>query len=59
MHTREMRDGGDKERYLDERNNGGEEVQTRTLRNVEWNGIKLDMVGRRKCGGRVKSWTVS
>jgi len=23
VHTREMRDGGDKERYLGERNNGG------------------------------------
>lgn len=51
--------GGDKERYLGERNNGGEEVRTGTVRNVEWNRIKLDMVGRRKCGGREKSWTVS
>lgn len=55
MHTREMRDGGDKERYLGERNNGGEEVRMGIVHNVEWNGIKLDMVGRRKCGGRVKS----
>lgn len=39
-------------RGIGERNNGGEEVRTGTVRKVEWNGIELDMVGRRKCGGR-------
>lgn len=39
-------------RGIGERNNGGGEVRKGAVCNVEWNGIELDTVGRRKRGGR-------